>query len=546
MDKKSIVTIIPAAGNPTNLLSSDSKLPDTMLPINGKPVIGYILEDLLERDIEQTIDIKQVILVLSETDEHTEKYVTRMYGAKLKLTVVRNKHPERGIGHSILEGAAIVPKNNSVLLHLGDTIYKGNLCFENSFLVTSEEYEDSSNWCFVEKTKDSLEYMDKPENYSGTGKILSGLYFFSDGEKFKEAIKAASHKTERFQISHILSGYTDTFELIDAVDWYDCGNIENYYRAKINFLKVRSFNNIRYNDLYGTITKTGLKSNKLKDEIYWYKNVPEELKVFSPRLIGYNINDNSTEYSLEYYGYQSLADNFVFNYFKEKIWYLIIDRLFEIFSLFKKHTSSLPKESFVEFYKTKTLTRVDELKSTVYWKELLNREVVRVNGEDLKGWPAFEKGLDTLIENIHKNSHICFVHGDPCLSNILFDPHSRIFKLIDPRGSFGTQSIYGDHNYDIAKLRHSFSGYYDFIVSDLFLLKENEFGFEYNTFHEADHEKIAAYFDKALAKHGYDLKTIKTIEALLFISMIPLHDDCKARQQAMFITGITLLNSLYL
>ena len=300
IEKKSIVTIIPAAGKATNLLSSDSKLPDTMLPINGKPVIGYILEDLLERDIEQTIDIKQAIIVLSESDEHTEKYVTRMYGSKLKLTIVRNKNPEKGIGHSILTAVSSIPKNTAVLIHLGDTIYKGKLSFENDFLITAKHYEDSSEWCFVEKANGLLNYIDKPDNYQGLGTILSGLYFFANGEKFKEAIKIVDSKSERFQISHILKQYSNNFELIDAVNWYDCGKIENYYQAKIDFLKVRSFNNINYNDLYGTIKKTGQKHQKLQDEINWYKNTPEELKVFSPRLIGYKIDSENVEYSLEY------------------------------------------------------------------------------------------------------------------------------------------------------------------------------------------------------------------------------------------------------
>lgn len=544
MKKKSIVTIIPAAGKPTNLLSSDSHLPDTMLPINGKPVIGYILEDLLERNVEQSIDIKQAIIILSEDDEHTEEYITRKYGAKLKLTIVRNKNPEKGIGHSILVAVASIPPNNSVLIHLGDTIYKGDLSFGSDFLVTAKYYEDSSDWCFVEKQNNSLIYLDKPNNYQGNGAILSGLYFFSDGEKFKEAIITVNQQTERFQISHILKQYSNNFELVDAVDWYDCGNIENYYRAKIDFLKVRSFNNIKYNDLYGTITKTGQKHKKIIDEINWYKNTPEDLKIFSPRLIDYKIEDNNVEYSLEYYGYQSLADNFVFNYYKEKIWHLVIDRLFEIFSLFKKHTHTVPLDSFIDIYKTKTLSRLDELRSNSYWKDLLSKETISVNNIELKGWPIFEKKIDLLIQNIYEHSHSCFIHGDPCLSNILFDPYSRIFKLIDPRGSFGTDSIYGDHNYDIAKLRHSFSGRYDFIVSDLFSVKESDLGFEYSTFHEKEHDKIATYFDDILLHQGYNLNVIKTIEALLFISMIPLHNDSQMRQHAMFITGIDLLNSL--
>ena len=137
-----------------------------------------------------------------------------------------------------------------------------------------------------------------------------------------------------------------------------------------------------------------------------------------------------------------------------------------------------------------------------------------------------------------------FIHGDLHPANILFDPYSRIFKFIDPRGNFGEPSVYGDHHYDIAKLRHSFSGRYDFILSDQFEITEDKNIFTYKTFHDKEHEDIATYFDTTLLLAGYNLETIKTIEALMFISMIPLHSDAPMRQLAMFVTGIKKLNAL--
>jgi hypothetical protein len=40
------------------------------------------------------------------------------------------------------------------------------------------------------------------------------------------------------------------------------------------------------------------------------------------------------------------------------------------------------------------------------------------------------------------------------------------------------------------------------------------------------------------------LEEIKFIEALLFLSMIPLHKDKPLRQQLMYCIGITLLNDI--
>ena len=77
-------------------------------------------------------------------------------------------------------------------------------------------------------------------------------------------------------------------------------------------------------------------------------------------------------------------------------------------------------------------------------------------------------GLQVDVERLAENVQGCVVHGDLCLSNILYDLRSRVCKLIDPRGSFGAAGIYGDPRYDVAKLYHSIYGLYDFITNDLF------------------------------------------------------------------------------
>ena len=123
----------------------------------------------------------------------------------------------------------------------------------------------------------------------------------------------------------IISDYAiqDCPRLIKSERWYDCGNIENYYQAKIDFLRLRGFHSIKYDDLFGIITKTGTRKQKIRDEINWYLNLPDKLKIFTPRVLNCRANVKQPSYSLEYYGYQSLDDIFIFGYLDEKIWRLI-------------------------------------------------------------------------------------------------------------------------------------------------------------------------------------------------------------------------------
>lgn len=148
------------------------------------------------------------------------------------------------------------------------------------------------------------------------------------------------------------------------------------------------------------------------------------------------------------------------------------------------------------------------------------------------------------IEQLSQINTFHISHGDYCLSNILYDINNQIVRLIDPRGSFGEKGIYGDARYDIAKLRHSVAGLYDYVVGDLFQINATVDGFDYALFEDRKNEYLASYLDTCIITNGYNLRDIKLIEGLLFLSMIPYHVDYKERQYMMYAKSIEILNDL--
>lgn len=538
----SVTAIVPAAGRPTNKIIFNNNLPDTMLPINGKPVIGYIIEDLLDRGI------KNIIVVLNATDQHTEKYIVKKYGDKSDLKIVYDRSTGRGLGYSIFLGSEHVSTNH-VLVYLGDTIYKGPLSFEKSFLVTTDKYDDCNKWCFVEKKNKKMTFINKPQTYNGLGQVTCGLYYFHQAGDLKKILVNEEKSKERLEIYHLLAPYSeiDRFVFVPAERWYDCGNIENYYQAKIDFLGTRAFNSIKYNDLYGIINKSGFRAEKIRNEISWYRQLPAELKIFAPRLIDFKLKTKYPSYSLEFYGYQSLDEIFIFGYLDEKIWRIILERLLDIVLIFRKYKKDVPLSDYQMMYEVKINERLKELKSDPWWDDLLSFPEVVINGQVFKNVSYFLPKIKNIARKLYVKKDVGLIHGDLSFNNILFDPGNRIFKFIDPRGSFGRETLYGDIKYDLAKLRFSLSGQYDFIVADLFKVenggKLNEWS--YVSYGEDYHCSISQYFDKLLIKRGFDLKRIRVIEALLFLSVIPHHYDFPERQKAMFITAIKLLNEVF-
>ena len=157
----------------------------------------------------------------------------------------------------------------------------------------------------------------------------------------------------------------------------------------------------------------------------------------------------------------------------------------------------------------------------------------------------YSKKGNTSIVNLTNIETYTIIHGDYCLSNLLYDLNNQIVRMIDPRGSFGQKGIYGDPRYDIAKLRHSIAGLYDYIVADLFTVSFEGNNFSYEILEDEKNTELEKYMDACILKYGYEINEIKLIEALLFLSMIPYHADYPARQQIMYIAAHQKLFNLY-
>jgi hypothetical protein len=135
------------------------------------------------------------------------------------------------------------------------------------------------------------------------------------------------------------------------------------------------------------------------------------------------------------------------------------------------------------------------------------------------------------------------VHGDLCFSNVLYDVRNGICKLLDPRGSFGSEEIHGDPRYDIAKLYHSVRGLYDAIVADLFTVTRSGDAITLSVALPPRHADILQAFESTFFADGaFDKREITLITACLFASMIPLHADAPQRQLAFYATALQLFD----
>lgn len=523
---KDSTLIITAAGGCNNLLSVQLSLSsDSMLPINGKPVIGWSIANALSKNITNII-----ILTSEKTHAAIKQYVSLAFKYS-DISVICIKSVS--VGDTIRQGLKLV-KTKKVFILFGDTIYLGEYSpSEENFLFYRTDYVIADRWCSVSVDSSGfvLDYIDK-ESYSPSDKVVSGFFLITDLDKFRQTFQS---ETDLYKaLSNLrLKAYENKMT-------FDCGHFDNYYITKTELFRTRFFNSIEYDPKFQILTKKSRNEDKIIKEINWYLNIPATIKNFVPRLVDYSYSP--AQYKLEYYGYNTLMELHISNSLQMPIWEKIVNKLLDIHQIFKEFKSERKNQALIDMYINKTEQRIQEIKNPVI-KGIIQKSTVTINGTDYNGFFEIRNRINRIILNyISGVEYFSVIHGDLCFANILFDLNSQIFKLIDPRGDFGGIGIFGDPLYDIAKLRHSIHGHYDYIVSDLFRLEtigDSNFEFHVNS----SNEELENYFDSLLSKK-YNLEDIKLLEGLLFISMIPLHNDSEQRQLAMYLTGIRLLNEV--
>jgi dTDP-glucose pyrophosphorylase len=536
-------TIILAAGRidysnlPVNTNQSNS-----MIPVNGKPVIGWIIDDLIEKDITS------VIIVAKKSDKKLLDFLKYTYIKKIKISVVKVSKAGT-ILHSVQAGLSKADLTFGTRIILGDTLIRDSYFSDENFLYIGE-VTTPRLWCLVEMNTSAeiTTYINKPVslNLAAPYQAVAGYFHFKDTVHLQDVI-ARVISEKRAELSDLLLEYGKTQPILGkSTDrWLDFGNIENLIKAKHTLLNARNFNTLKINAVLGTITKVSQRNEKLNDEINWYKTLPEKLKVLTPRIIDIQDIKGKVEITQEYYGYPTLAELYVYGDLKADVWESILHRLFQIQKHFLDYKgNSLTKDDVEMMYLTKTFQRLEELaESNTYWQTMLKRKEIIYNNQLLKSFETLKDSIVLKGRALVENYQGTVIHGDLCFSNILFDPNNYIVRLIDPRGSFGQKGIYGDPRYDIAKLRHSTNGLYDYIVSDMFHIEEKNGSFTGEVYITPSVVSTCKIFDELLSVYGFNKDEVIFIEALLFMSMLPLHSDHVERQKIMFVTGLQLLNA---
>jgi tRNA A-37 threonylcarbamoyl transferase component Bud32 len=273
-------------------------------------------------------------------------------------------------------------------------------------------------------------------------------------------------------------------------------DVEKEIGYYMNSIKPRSTNSIEYQD--NIVIKKG---ECVLSEIYYYKNIVKEIKYIFPVLYSYDKEEKIM--NIEKINGVNVSHLFINELLTEYTFKVILNTIDRIHKF-----ETIDDINIYENYTSKVKKRYDESIYRRYCK----------SSNDM-----YEEIICTLDKyEMNKRGIKRLIHGDPVFTNIIVNENEKI-KLLDPRGKIGEMhTIYGDCNYDRAKILQSLIGY-DEVLQDKYVNEEYR-----NIFLRIFKERYDNY------------EEIAVITKSLLFSLIPLHEESK---RAKF---YELINSKYL
>ena len=532
--------LIPAAKIVPEELQNLGKLPAIIYPVNKKIVFDYLLEQYQD-------DCDEIKVICYEK---AEKVHRRLSTYKNNKIIIQDLSEMGDLGHTVYEGLSGI--SGEVIINFSDTIVLDNIqnIVGDCFFCSHDEVSDK--WTFFDEIDNVIvEVYDKiQKKVIGEKPLFVGVFKLTDAELFRKCLKRAFDKKNltmsTFYYALMLYSKKIPMKAISTSNWFDIGHLDRYYDTQLE-VKSREFNHITIDRDRGILKKISDDKEKFIGEILWYLKLPADIEYVRPRIFSYSTDYNAPYVSMEYYSYHTVHELFLYGDLSSSQWKDIFNRIRFVCNDFKRYTvkDNSIQNSLEDMYLHKTLSRLDKLRDDEHFVRFFENDI-SVNDIKYVSLNSVCKKLKKVIpQMLFDVDSFSIIHGDLCFANIMVDSNLSFVKLIDPRGKFGSFDIYGDTMYEIAKLFHSVDGKYDFLIKDLFDIDfdTNDCRIDYNVKDRVrDYDLFQLFLNVFKEEIGGDLKKIELIEALLFLSMIPLHGESVRHQMAMLGTGIEILS----
>jgi len=221
--------VIPVAGAGTNLRPLTYTQPKPLIPVAGKTIISFIIDQLIEAGVDD------FVFIIGYLGEKIKNFVEENY-PNLKMEFVHQE--ERfGLGHAIWTARDALKDADEIIIVLGDTIFDLDLkemLLSPLSCVGTQQVDEPRKFGVVERGENGLvsKFIEKPK-IPKSNLAMVGLYKIKEVKVLLEGIdyniKNDIRTLGEFQLTDGLMRMIEKgveFTTIPVNKWFDCGKKE--------------------------------------------------------------------------------------------------------------------------------------------------------------------------------------------------------------------------------------------------------------------------------------------------------------------------------
>jgi len=221
-----VKAIIPVAGAGKRLRPFTYTQPKPLIPVAGKPILSYIVDQLLDLGVEE------FVFVIGYLGEKIREYIEDKYPA-LTCEFVEQKE-RKGSGHAVWLCQKAIGKSNEVIVVFGDTIIEGGVekivnCPHTCMAI--KPVEDPRRFGVVELNKGgTIKAMVEKPRMPRSNQALVGFYKINDYPSLHATLDTMISEVEGNESITLTDGLMNMLDAGHEMHaeqvhrWYDCGN----------------------------------------------------------------------------------------------------------------------------------------------------------------------------------------------------------------------------------------------------------------------------------------------------------------------------------
>lgn len=232
--------VLPVAGNGLRLRPYTEDRPKCLLPLAGKTILDWIVEDA------STLKPTETIFITGYKAEKIDEYLKTKpeWGA---VRTVLQSNPQ-GLGEAISLSLPYVNDDEPLLIILGDTLFEADLSILNNAqenILYTYKVEDPKRFgvAVVGEGGCIERLVEKPQEFVSDEAIV-GIYYIKDVKALKAALKHIMDNDIRtkgeFQLTDALEMMIEQgckFKTAPVSRWLDCGLVETLLETNAHVLK---------------------------------------------------------------------------------------------------------------------------------------------------------------------------------------------------------------------------------------------------------------------------------------------------------------------